>query len=202
MDVVSEGIVGDGTPGEKMYVLSANTPQAATADTPAITGQSVGVAWHVLQVKPRQEKLLAQDLAARGIDHFLPLQTRTHYYGSRKKSSELPLFPGYLFLHGTIDDAYTADRGKRVAKIIRVSEQQHLERELANIRLAIEGRATLDPYPYLQSGTKVEVTAGPMRGLIGIVDQRVGMTRLILQIDMLGQAVSLEIDGSLLDLVN
>ena len=185
-----------------MHVLTSNTPQAATADPAATVGPSAGVVWHVLQVKPRQEKLLAQDLTARGINHFLPLQTRTHYYGSRKKSSQLPLFPGYLFLHGTTDDCYTADRGKRVAKIIRVSEQEHLERELTNIRLAIDGRATLDPYPYLQSGTKVEVSAGPMRGLQGVVDQRVGMTRLILQIDMLGQAVSLEIDGSLLDLVD
>jgi transcriptional antiterminator RfaH len=185
-----------------MQASTSNTPLAATAVSPDITGPTAAVVWHVLQVKPRQEKLLAQDLAARGIDHFLPLQTRTHYYGSRKRSTQLPLFPGYLFLHGTLEEAYTADRGKRVAKIIRVSGQKHMERELANIRLAIEGHATLDPYPYLQSGTKVEVTAGPMRGLQGVVDQRVGMTRLILQIDMLGQAVSLEIDGSLLEVVS
>lgn len=185
-----------------MQGSTSNTPQAATAVAESTIGAPAGAAWHVLQVKPRQEKLLAQDLTARGIDHFLPLQTRTHYYGSRKKSSQLPLFPGYLFLHGTSDDCYTADRSKRVAKIIRVSEQKHLERELANIRLAIEGHAMLDPYPYLQSGMTVEVSAGPMRGMQGVVDMRVGMTRLILQVEMLGRAVSLEIDGSLLELVN
>jgi transcription antitermination factor NusG len=155
--------------------------------------------WHVLQTKPRQEKILAQDLAARKLEFFLPLQLRVNYHGSRKITLELPLFPGYLFLRGSLDDVYTVDRGKRVAKIIRVSQQDHLDRELKNIRLALEGKATLDPYPYLKTGSRAEVKFGPMRGLQGIVEQRLGMTRLVLQIDMLGQAVSLEIDGSLLD---
>jgi transcriptional antiterminator NusG len=155
--------------------------------------------WHVLQTKSRMEKMLARDLSARGIDYFLPIQHRITYSGSRKIITELPLFPGYLFLKGSLDDVYTADRSKRVAKIICVAQQDKLEKELTNIRLALEGKATLDPYPYLRAGSRAEVKFGPMRGLAGIVEQRLGMTRLVLQIDMLGQAVSLEIDASLLD---
>jgi len=185
-----------------MRTVSLQPLQAVCADLPDSSRPGDSVLWHVLQTKPRQEKLLAMDLAARGVDHFLPLQTRIHHYGPRKATVQLPLFPGYLFLRGTLDDAYTADRTKRVAQVIRVSQQAKLETELTNIRLAIDGQASLDPYPYLQTGTKVEVNAGPMRGLQGVVEDRAGKTRLILQIDMLGQAVSMEIDGSLLDLVD
>ncbi len=155
--------------------------------------------WHVLQTKSRQEKMLAQDLAARGVHYFLPLKQCINFHGSRKIRVEMPLFPGYLFLRGTLDDVYAADRSKRVAKIIRVAQQDHLDCELTNIKLALEGKATLDPYPYLQTGARAEVKFGPMRGLQGVVEHRLGTTRLVLQIDMLGQAVSLEIDGSLLD---
>jgi hypothetical protein len=35
-----------------------------------------------------------------------------------------------------------------------------------------------------------------------LVEERLGWTRLVLGVSMLGQAVSLEIDGSLLDLVD
>jgi transcription antitermination factor NusG len=45
----------------------------------------------------------------------------------------------------------------------------------------------------------VEVRAGPFRGLQGVIDSRSKLNRLILQIDMLGRAVSLEIDAALLE---
>ncbi len=155
--------------------------------------------WHVLQTRPRQEKVLASDLAAMGIEHFLPLRTSTRHYGVRKQTSELPLFLGYVFLFGTLDQAYLADRTRRVAQIIRVVDQGQLKWELDNLRLALSGDATLDPYPYLAKGVRVEVRAGPFRGLQGIIEERGRVDRLILQIEMLGRAVGLDIDCALLE---
>jgi transcription antitermination factor NusG len=155
--------------------------------------------WTVLRTRSRQEKMLSADLSAVGIEHYLPLIKRVQIYGNRKFKVELPLFPGYLFLHGSLDEVYTADRTRRVAQIIRVIDQRQLDWELRNLRLALEGTETLDPYPYLQRGVRVEVRSGPMGGLQGFIENRIGTNRLVLQIEMLGQAVSLEIDGSLLD---
>jgi transcription termination/antitermination protein NusG len=155
--------------------------------------------WTVLRTRSRQEKMLSADLSAVGIEHYLPLIKRVQMYGNRKFRVELPLFAGYLFLRGSLDDVYTADRTRRVAQIIRVTDQQQLAWELRNLRLALEGSDALDPYPYLQRGVRVEVRSGPMQGLQGFIENRIGTNRLVLQIEMLGQAVSLEIDGSLLD---
>ena len=74
-------------------------------------------------------------------------------------------------------------------------------RELTNLRLALEAGDRIDPYPFLKKGVRVEVTSGPLRGLEGLVEERCGVHRLILQIEMLGQAVSLEIDASQLEVV-
>jgi transcription antitermination factor NusG len=60
----------------------------------------------------------------------------------------------------------------------------------------------VQPYPFLQSGVRVEVRAGPMRGVQGIVENRIGVNRLVLQVKMLGRAVSVEIDPGLLEIVN
>jgi len=155
--------------------------------------------WFVLRTKSRQENALAGELNKRGIASFLPLLTCTKYYCGRKATVELPVFPGYLFLHGNVDAAYEADRTRRVAQIIRVVDQDKLDRELRNINLALTGKAALDPYPYLRAGTHVEVREGPFRGLQGIVEHGGRRDRLILQVDILGRAVSLEIDASLLD---
>ena len=155
--------------------------------------------WYVLHTKSRQEKALSETLGAMGVVHFLPLVTQARYYGRRKLRVELPLFPGYLFLCGARDEAFAADRTKRVAKVIEVADQERLCRELAQIRRVLEGGGTLDPYPFLKKGARVEVKAGPWRGLQGVVEERARRNRLVLQVDVLGQAASMEIDASLLE---
>lgn len=175
-----------------------DTPLAALNET--WSDETLGT-WFVLRTKARQEKVLAQDLEARGIPHFLPLVTCTKFYGGRRARVELPLFPGYLFLRGDVDQAYEADRTHRVAQIIRVPDQQRMDQELRSIHIALSAEATLDPFPFLRNGVRVEVREGPFRGLQGIVQDRTRLDRLILQVETLGQAVSLEIDGSLLDLI-
>jgi transcriptional antiterminator RfaH len=155
--------------------------------------------WRVLHTRSRQEKALAETLDTRGARYFLPLIKAPRYYGRRKLVSELPLFPGYVFLHGTLDEAYTADRTKRIAHIIEVHDQAKLELEIESIRLALAHEETFDPFPFLTRGIRVVVTAGPLRGVRGKIEDRTRRNRLILQIDVLGQATSLEIDGSLLE---
>ena len=155
--------------------------------------------WYVLHTKSRQEKILADELAARRVEHYLPLIKRPRFYGKRKAVVEEPLFPGYVFLFGDLDHAYVADRTKRVANIITVADQRQLEWELNNIRLALSQAAPLDPYPHLTRGVRVEVRSGPFQGLQGIIEDKGKDSRLILQVDVLGRAVSLEIDGALLD---
>ena len=155
--------------------------------------------WYVLHTRSRQEKILAADLGAMNIGYYLPLVRQTRTLGSRNQTVNLPMFPGYLFLRGTREQAFAADRTKRVANIIAVPDQQHIEWELENLHLALANDVTLDPFPYLEKGVRVEVRGGPMRGLQGVVESRKSMHRLVLQIDMLGRAMSMEIDAALLD---
>jgi len=174
-------------------------PSSAPADIFAADPLDV---WFVLRTKSRQEKILANELRSRGIASFLPIITCTKYYGGRKATVELPVFPGYLFLRGDMDEAYDADRTRRVAQIIKVTDQERIDRELRNIHLALCGGAPLDPFPYLRAGVSVEVREGPFRGLRGVIEAGGRRDRLILQVEILGRAVSLEIDASLLDVID
>ena len=67
--------------------------------------------------------------------------------------------------------------------------------------LALDQKVPLDPFPYLRKGVRVEVTSGPLQGLQGVVEDRNKRDRLILQVNILGQANSLEIDSALLVLI-
>jgi transcriptional antiterminator NusG len=162
--------------------------------------QSAGE-WRVLHVKSRQEKALSDDLNARRIAHYLPLVRRPRVYGRRKTVVEVPLFPGYLFLKGTLDQAYSADRTGRVARIIPVLDQNQIHQELAAIHLAVTQDQPLDPYPYLKEGLRVRVRYGPLEGLEGWIESKHKRDRLIIKVDVLGQAVSTEVDGHSLELL-
>lgn len=154
--------------------------------------------WFVLQTKSRQEKALASDLQAKGIEHFLPLVRSVRYYGRRKFMVEMPLWSGYLFLNGTVEETYQADRTDRVARMLPVADQEGLERELSELREAIARGAELKAAPVVRKGTRVEVTAGPFRGICGVVSQGHSHDRMVLQVELIGRAAMLEIDGALL----
>ena len=179
--------------------MSKEGAPVSTAIASSAAGDQPSATWFVLHTRSRQEKALAADLRAMGAECYLPLVQSVRYYGRRKAQVELPLFPGYTFLRGTLDEAYAADRTRRVAQIITVADQARFERELQSIQLALAQNAALEPHPYLAKGTWVEVRCGPLKGVQGLITDRAQAGRLVLQIQTLGQGASLEIDTALLE---
>jgi len=158
--------------------------------------------WFLLRTRSRHEKVVASTLSARGVANYLPLVTHLRHYGVQKELVELPVFPGYVFLRGSAEDAYCMDRAGRVAQIIPIADQQQVNWELRNIYLALRTDVPLHNYQYLKKGVRVEVRSGPLRGLQGVIECRSKRDRLILQVETLGTAVSLEVDGALLDVLD
>lgn len=157
--------------------------------------------WVVLHTRSRQEKALAEDLTTLGIPYFLPLLNSVRFYNGRKAKVRVPMFPSYLFLRGEMEQAYEAEKTRRVVSIIKVPDPAKLSWELQNLALALVGNATLDPYPGVVKGVRVEVVAGPFMGMQGIVTQRSELGRVHLQVAMLGGGVVMELDTSVVKLV-
>lgn len=169
-------------------------------DHPAFAG--IGVSWFVIRTRSRQEKALALDLAAKSIVFFLPLVNAVRYYGRRKVRTNMPLFPGYVFVAGHRDDCFEADRTGRVAQILEVSDQQRLREELQRIARVLQSGRTVEPCNPLVRGTEVEVSSGPFKGLRGMVDSKAHDNRLVLHVDLIGKAAFLEIESELLRTVS
>jgi transcription termination/antitermination protein NusG len=155
--------------------------------------------WVVLRTRSRQEKAVARQLAARGIRHFLPLVERAPENGGRRPAWRVPVFPGYVFLKGQLDDAYDVVSTGRVCQIIPVADQSRFVREIAQIRRALKGEAPLKLFPFAVSGKKCRITHGPFAGLVGVILERVTPTLLVLQVDVLGQGLAMQVDGGILE---
>ncbi|MBA7680171.1 Transcription antitermination protein RfaH [subsurface metagenome] len=158
--------------------------------------------WWVVHTRSRNEKALAHDLMSKNISYFLPMSWNIRRRSRRTIRSFLPLFSGYLFFCGQEDQRVELLRTNRVANLIEVIDQETLLDELVQIAQALRSGAPLTPHKYLKAGQKCRVITGPLIGLEGIVVKTKNAIRLILQIDMLGQAASVEIDIDLIEVLD
>ena len=160
-----------------------------------------GGLWWVAHTKSRNEKSLAHDLLGKEINYFLPMSWKIRRTRGRTIRSLLPLFGGYLFFCGQEKHRIEVLRTNRVANIIGVADQQRLVEELSQIEQAIAGGANLSPHGYIKAGQRCRVIGGALAGLQGIVVNTRNNVRLVLQIDMLGQAASVEIGADMIEVL-
>lgn len=158
--------------------------------------------WWVAHTKSRNEKALARDLICKNISYFLPMTSKVIRRKGRTIRSLLPLFNGYLFFCGEQEQRIALLRTNRVANVIEVKDQETLLYELSQIEQALLAGAPLTPYKYIKAGQLCRVTAGPLADLHGVVVRTKNATRLVLQIDMLGQAASVEIDIDMIEVLD
>ncbi len=155
--------------------------------------------WWVAHTKSRNEKALAHHLVSKNISYFLPMNWKVRRTRGRTIRSLLPLFGGYLFFCGNENQRLEVLRTNRVANLIEVRDQTRLIKELLQIQNALQAGAPLIPHKYIEAGRRCRVIAGPLADLQGVVVKTKGVTRLILQIDMLGQAASVEIELDMIE---
>jgi len=87
----------------------------------------------------------------------------------------------------------------RVANLIEVVDQEKLAGELTQIELALRAGAILKPHKYIKAGQLCRVIGGPLSDLQGVFVRTHGNTRLVLKVDMLGQAASVEVDADMVE---
>lgn len=155
--------------------------------------------WWVAHTKSRNEKSLAHDLAAKEVSYFLPMTWKVRRIRGRTFKSLLPIFGGYLFFCGQEHQRIDVLRTNRVANLIEVKDQERLVKELSQIEQALVAGANLLPHKYIKEGQRCRVIGGPLAELQGIVVKARNETRLVMQIDMLGQAASVEIGMDMIE---
>ena len=164
------------------------------------TGQFEGY-WWLVYTKPRNEKALAGDLERLRIRHFLPLARVKRRYSGRTRYLQVPLFAGYMFLRGGVEERYATMDTRRVVNVIEVKDQVRLKHDLRQVGLATTSTEPLDLYPGIRKGRRCRVVAGGLKGLEGIVQRRRDACRVYVAVDVLGQSAELEIDPSLLEII-
>ena len=177
--------------------LKKKDPPMSPEGTPSVA-DLVGN-WWVGHTKARTEKALAWDMISAGIGYFLPMVKRVTFTGGRKRHFMQPLFPGYIFFCGDERARYTAQSTRRLCQVIQVLDRAHLIDELSSVERAIKFGMALEFYPFAVVGKRCRVAKGPLQGIEGVVMRRDNATRFVLEVSVLGNGASLEIDADLLE---
>jgi transcription antitermination factor NusG len=156
--------------------------------------------WYALYTRSRFEKKMLAELTDRSVEVFLPMREVLSRWKDRKKRIWIPLFPGYIFLNH-VDTPENRYRILNIPGAVRfVGFEGHAnpipDEQIESVRRFLEASIAVDPYPYMQVGTRVEVIAGPLKGIRGILVEKRGRFRFVIQVDLIRQAVSVEIDAS------
>lgn len=150
--------------------------------------------WWVMYTRANMEKALARRLRAQEISFYLPQIERTWKAGGRKRTSYLPLFPGYVFLHGDVGARAAAIESNLLCTIFPVPDQERLFDDLCRVERVLGGDAPVALESEVPSGAFVEITEGSFRGLTGTVLRRGTQTRLVVEIEFLRRGVSIEVE--------
>lgn len=162
------------------------------------------IAWYVLYAKSRHEKLVDELLRKKGLESFLPLRKIQRQWSDRVKQIEEPLFKGYLFVRTAFADRLTVLQTKGVVRFIGFDSfpEPVPGKVIFALRRFMEEEIAVDPFPYLKEGDAVIVKEGLFRGVEGFLVHKKGKYRLVVSLDHIQQAASIELDAASVEKIN
>ena len=154
--------------------------------------------WFAVWTRSRHEQVVREQLERKRVEAFLPMITRWSRWKDRKKKIDWPLFPGYCFAKFDPDDVLPILKCTGVVNIVSFEGKPAAipEQELDSVRLLIGSELQYDPCPMIHEGMMVEVTHGPLKGVVGRLTRKdAPKARLVISVNLIGQAVSVEVDA-------
>lgn len=188
-------------------MLSLHSPspcsqQSAVRPIPGLTESPSAARWFAVYTNSRHEKKVAQHFTQHQIEHFLPLYSSQRKWSDGSKVNlELPLFPGYIFVH--------ISRAERV-KVLSVPgtvavvggtgrEPSPLPEDAIHALRAGLNERNVEPHPLLTVGQRARIRSGALAGMEGVVLRQKNSCRVVLTIEHIMQSVAVEVNASELE---
>lgn len=159
--------------------------------------------WVVAHLKSRQEKAFAGDLMRMDVPYYLPMvEKRVRRRDNNKlRKTLLPLFPGYVSVALPPEEWDTLYQTNRVATLIPIPDQEAFLMELLQVQRVLDSGSDLEVAPAFESGEKVCVRNGPLRGLRGMVLEYCGKSLFQISVTLFQQSIRVAIQDDYLERV-
>ena len=161
---------------------------------------SAGHRWHVLWTRSNCEQVVHDQLAARGLEVFLPAVDSWCRRSGVQRLARVPLFAGYLFLRSVMDKATYLEVCKARGLVRMLGERWDRldavpESAIETIQKIVSTGVAVLPHPYLCEGNRVRITDGPLAGVEGVLLRRNPKKGLlVVSVDLLRRSVAVHLD--------
>lgn len=177
-----------------MGILAVNSPATWSSGHPCY--EPAKHHWYAAYTCPHHEKRVADQLAGRSVEHFLPTYQSVRRWKDRKKVLKLPLFPGYIFVRMDLKDRL---RILEVPGVVRLISFNGLptalqDDEIDTLREGLAQTCAIRPYPYIVAGRHVLIVRGPFQGLEGVLIRQKKNLRVVLSLDLIRRSVLVDVD--------
>lgn len=155
--------------------------------------------WYIVYTRPRSEKKLAEALAKKGIEFYLPLLKTRSQWSDRVKWIEKPAFNSYLFVRLQYDRDYLS-----VLKIphairfvtIGAMPAQVPDNDIELLKISVQefsDSLVIKDASEFSPGQKVIIKVGPFSGKEAIIEQIQGKTHVLVHFPALNKTIQVRL---------
>src|SRR5216683_5587462 len=154
--------------------------------------------WYAVCTFSNHEKRVGDQLRERGVEHFLPLYESVRRWKDRRVQLQLPLFPGYVFVHLALRDRLQVLQVPGVARLVGFNGTPAAlaPEEIETLRRGLQGGLRAEPHPFLTVGRRVRIIAGPFAGLEGILKRKKSNLRVVVSLELIERSVAVDVDAA------
>jgi transcriptional antiterminator RfaH len=161
------------------------------------------MSWHALYVNSRSEKKVAETLLSREIEAYVPLVKTMKQWSDRKKSVELPLLNGYVFVKIQPAQRDAVVQTKGVVNFVRSEGKIALIRDyeidrlkqLVELGYQLEAGGMRRQY---REGDRVKISSGVLKGIEGYVVDGSEHKQIEVLLESIGQCILVKLPGDIL----
>jgi len=152
--------------------------------------------WYALYVRSHHEKVVEGALRGKGYSAFSPFYRTKRKRVDRTVEIDTPLFPGYVFCRFNANQRLPILITPGIVEIVPANKPQPVDdSEISSIRtLALSG-LPVQPWPFLASGQRLRLNAGPLMGAEGIFLRVKDAYQLVVSVSLLQRAVSVVVEN-------
>ena len=142
--------------------------------------------------------MVNEGLTHKSFEAFLPKIRVRSQRRDRLKMIDVPLFPGYLFVRTSLEPSLHLEIVKVVGAVRLVGNRTGPpvpvpDEVISSLRVMVSADGTITTGTRLKRGDRVMVMSGPFAGVIGVFSRYRGKSRVIVNIEILGQFAAVEV---------
>lgn len=161
------------------------------------------ISWYVLHTKSRFENVVNDALLRKSTKAFLPKIQVKSKRRDRNMMIRVPLFPGYIFVQTDLRPEHHIDILKTAGAVRFIGTMQGPTpvptEAIEALKIMVQADHPVTTGNHFKKGDKVIVVSGPFTGITGIFERYRGLSRVVVNIEALGQFASVDVNENDID---